>query len=371
MKAWQNWLAKRETWRDRLNAGIAGVTPGLDPAYRERCAEVIERIGGYFDPEVRGLSNLPARGPYLLVGNHSGGAYTPDAPIFAAAYLRHWGMAAPLRPLAHNLLFSVPRLRAFMQRVGVLPASPENAAQALARGEVLLVYPGGDYESQRPYYESRRVDFGGRKGFIRLALEQGVPVIPVVCHGANETVVTLTRGEWLAKVTGLTHLTRTKVLPLRLSLLGVVPAFVPHWPLPSKITIEVGHPMAWRHFGPEDAQNSALVDALYDDIVGVMQQTLDGLYRERPNPYAPRASRSVASRHAIWPALPHRALSLRQRRAVARRPALNTRIADLADRRLRYPRRERFVREPNVEASGSAREQTKTVRRSMSGHPPR
>jgi 1-acyl-sn-glycerol-3-phosphate acyltransferase len=293
----------------------------MDPSYRERCAAVIERIGRYFDPEVRGLANLPTRGPYILVGNHSGGAYTPDAPIFAAAFLRHWGMDAPFRPLAHNLLFSVPSLRSFMGRVGALPASPENAADALARGEILMVYPGGDYESQRPIFESKRVDFGGRKGFIRLALQQGVPVIPVVCHGANETVVTLTRGEWLARVTGLSYVTRTKVLPLRLSAFGIVPAFIPHVPLPSKITIEVGHPMAWRHFSPEDAKNSALVDALYDDIMGVMQRTLDGLYRERPNPYAPRVARSVASKHSPWPALPYRALMLRER-AVARPYAL-------------------------------------------------
>ncbi len=341
MKPWRSWLSKRERWREQLNAGVASVTPTLDPAYRERCAEIIERLGSYFDPEVRGLSNLPARGPYLLVGNHSGGAYAPDAPIFAAAYLRHWGMGAPLRPLAHNLLFSVPRLRTFMQRLGALPASPANAAQALARGEVVLVYPGGDYESQRPFHESRRIDFGGRKGFIRLALEQGVPVIPVVCHGANETVVTLTRGEWLAKITGLTHVTRTKVLPLRLSFpFGVVPAFVPHWPLPSKITIEVGHPMAWRHFGPEDARNPALIDALYDDIVGVMQGTLDGLYRERPNPYAPRAARRVASKHAIWPALPQRALALQQRSSPAR--TLGTAAAPIAlsERRARAAQRE-------------------------------
>ncbi len=332
---WQRLRAGREAWRQRLNAEIEGVvTRDIDPAYRERCADVVEKLGSYFDPEVRGLGNLPARGPYILVGNHSGGAYTPDAWIFMAAFLRYWGMDAPLRPLAHNLLFSLPRLRAFMKRVGALPASPKNAAQALSRGDFLLVYPGGDYESQRPFMESRKVDFNGRCGFIRLALEQGVPVIPVVCHGANETVVTLSRGEWLAKVTGLSHLTRTKVLPFRLSFpFGVVPAFVPHVPLPSKITIEVGHPMAWGHFGPDDAKNDELVRALYDDILGVMQGTLDGLYSERPNPYAARTSRTHASRHSPWPALPRKALTLRE----AQRRELPKPI-DLAAYRERKPR---------------------------------
>lgn len=331
---WQRLQARRDAWRQRLNAEIEGAMPQLDASYRERCARVVERMARYFEPEVRGLGNLPTRGPYILVGNHSGGAYTPDAPIFVAAFLRYWGMSTPLRPLAHNLLFSLSSLRAFMGRLGVLPASPKNAAQALARGDILLVYPGGDYESQRPFSESRKVDFNGRNGFIRLALEQGVPVIPVVSHGANETVITLTRGEWLAKVTGLTHLTRTKVLPFRLSFpFGVVPAFVPHVPLPSKITIEVGHPMAWGHFGPDDAKNETLVEALYEDIVGVMQGTLDGLYRERPNPYAARTSRTLACRHSIWPVLPSKALALQEsRKRKVREPV------DLAAYRERRPR---------------------------------
>ena len=196
-----------------MQARIDGVTGEVDPAFRERCAGLVERVGAYFDPEVRGLSRLPAEGPYLLVGNHSGGAYTPDAPIFMAAYFRHWGMHKPIHALAHNVLFSIPALGDAFSRLGLVPASPSNAGAVLDRGEPLLVYPGGDYESQRPYLQSHLVDFGGRKGFIRLALEKRVPVIPFVCHGSNETVVTVTRGERLAKLTGLTYLTRTKVLP--------------------------------------------------------------------------------------------------------------------------------------------------------------
>jgi 1-acyl-sn-glycerol-3-phosphate acyltransferase len=288
--------------------------PELDPGYRALCAAKLDRVLGYFDPEVRGLSNLPAQGPYLLVGNHSGGLNTPDALVFETAYLRHWGMDKPLRPLAHNLLFSVPSVRRTLQRLGALPACPENAAQALERGEPVLVYPGGDYESQRPFYQSKRVDFGGRQGFIRLALEKRVPVFPVVCHGANETVITLTRGEWLAKISGLASLTRTKVLPMRLSVpFGVLPAFVPHVPLPSKITIEVGQAMKWQDFAPIDARNPALLRALYEDIVGVMQRTLDGLYEERPNPYRARIKRQVNSLHCPVPMLPQKALALRVR----------------------------------------------------------
>src|SRR4051812_29438274 len=140
----QRWREVRERLRQHFHHGTADFVPELDAAFRQRCAERVERLVKYFEPEVRGLASLPKEGPYLLVGNHSGGLYTPDAWVFVAAYLRHWGMDKPLRPLAHNLLFSVPAVRRALQRLGALPASPENAARALARGDMLLVYPGGD-----------------------------------------------------------------------------------------------------------------------------------------------------------------------------------------------------------------------------------
>ena len=78
-------------------------------------------------------------------------------------------------------------------------ASPENAQQALDAGAALLVYPGGDYEVHRPIWERNKVDFDGRKGFIRLALEADVPIVPVVSIGGQETALFLSRGERLAR----------------------------------------------------------------------------------------------------------------------------------------------------------------------------
>jgi len=72
---------------------------------------------------------------------------------------------------------------AALRKFGTVAASPENAAQALESGAALLVYPGGDYEVHRPSWLRNKVDFGGRKGFIRLALENDVPIVPVVSAG--------------------------------------------------------------------------------------------------------------------------------------------------------------------------------------------
>src|SRR5207248_5440375 len=93
-------------------------------------------------------------------------------------------------------------------------ATPANAQKALDSGAALLVYPGGDYEVHRPTWESRRVDFGGRKGYIRLALEKNVPIVPVVALGGQETALFLSRGERLARLLRLDRLFRLKVLPI-------------------------------------------------------------------------------------------------------------------------------------------------------------
>src|SRR5204862_3672287 len=100
-----------------------------------------------------------------------------------------------------------------LSRWGTVAASHDNARRAFDKGAPVLVYPGGDYETFRPTWHADRIEFGGRKGFIRLALERGVPIVPVVAVGGQETALFLTRGERLARLTGGANLTRIKVTP--------------------------------------------------------------------------------------------------------------------------------------------------------------
>src|SRR6266516_3963746 len=166
-----------------------------DPDYiRESLPRLWLAASLYFRGEVRGLGNIPEEGPVLLVGNHSGGTLTPDTGVFTLAVHAYFGVERRFYQLAHNLVLSMPGL-GFLRKYGTVAASPENADKALASGAALLVYPGGDYEVHRPTWEGNRVDFGGRKGFIRLALEQDVPIVPVVAIGGQETALFLSRGE--------------------------------------------------------------------------------------------------------------------------------------------------------------------------------
>jgi 1-acyl-sn-glycerol-3-phosphate acyltransferase len=232
----------------------------------------------WFRAEVRGLGHIPDDGPVLLVGNHSGGNLTPDTGVFALAFSAYFGVERPFYQLAHNLVVAWPGL-GFLRRFGTVTASPENAEAALRAGAALLVYPGGDHEVHRPTWESGRIDFAGRRGFVRLALEAGVPIVPVVSIGGQETALFLSRGDALARLLRLDRLLRLKVLPISLALpWGInVGDFAGHVPLPSKIVVEVLPCIDLREeFGPEPD-----VDEVYDEVVARMQEALDALAAER------------------------------------------------------------------------------------------
>src|SRR5919206_209860 len=156
---------------------VAGRVPvaDLDERDPDYIRETLPRLwllsSLWFRGEVRGLGNIPEEGPVLLVGNHSGGNLTPDTLVFTLAFSTYFGVERVFHQLAHNLVLSMPGL-GWLRKYGTVAATPANAERALDAGAALLVYPGGDYEVHRPTWETGRVDFGGRKGFIRLAKQK-------------------------------------------------------------------------------------------------------------------------------------------------------------------------------------------------------
>ena len=248
-----------------------------DPDYiRETLPGLWMLASLYFRADVRGLHNIPEEGPVLLVGNHSGGNLTPDTHVFTLAFTTYFGVERRFHQLAHNLVLSMPGL-GMLRKYGTVAATPENAQRALDCGAALLVYPGGDYEVHRPTWKSARVDFGGRRGFIRLAQSKGVPLVPVVAIGGQETALFLSRGEGIARLLGLDRMFRLKVLPVSLALpWGLnVGDMLGHIPLPAKITMQVLEPI--------DVSGMD-VDEAYELVVGQMQTALTGLAEERSLP---------------------------------------------------------------------------------------
>ena len=251
-----------------------------DPAFTELALTAIDPfMKAWFRREVRGLERLPDRGGALMVCNHSGGVLTPDVLVFAPPFYRKFGYDRALYTLAHYGIFFTPAA-GYLGRLGVVHASRENAAMALHSGAVVLAFPGGDYDSFRPTLHQNVVDFDGRTGYVRVAVEAGVPIVPMVSIGAQETQLFLTRGNRLAKSLGLKRI-RLEILPLTLGLpFGLTSFFPANFPLPSKIVMEVLEPIdVVGRFG-----DNPDVHGVDRHVRSVMQAALDRLKRQRRFP---------------------------------------------------------------------------------------
>ena len=254
-----------------------------DPVYIARTLPALRMTSElYFRADVRGLEHIPPEGPVLLVGNHSGGTWIADTFIFAQHFYDHFGPQRRFHQLAHDLLFKLLGLRVLAERYGTVPASPTNMSRALRRGAALLVYPGGDHETFRPSWESDRVDFADRTGFVELALKHGVPIVPITAIGGQETALFLGQGRRLARALKLDARFRLKVLPAALGPpFGVTFLDLPgRVPLPAKITIRVGKPIDLR----ERLGAKADPDEGYTLVTSTMQRTLTRLSNERSLP---------------------------------------------------------------------------------------
>ena len=258
--------------------------PRRDPEFISRMLPAIGWYAGYFSPEVRGLDRLPASGPVLVVGNHSCLFYMPEVWVSARAIMERRGIEAPLYALGYDLLFAIPGVESVIRRLGAVPAGTREAESALRHGACVVVYPGGDWEAARPWTQRNRVDFGGRKGFVRLALRCGIPVVPVVAHGGHHAVVVVTRGDRLARAAGL-HDIRIKVFPFLAGLpFGLASVLTPPLPMPAQVTVEFLPALDWSGHGPGAERDENVVTVCYDEITGILQAALDRLSAERPHP---------------------------------------------------------------------------------------
>lgn len=144
-------------------------------------------------PELRGVEHLPADRPYLLVANHSAGVAMSEIFAFMTLWLERFGVDRPIAGFTHPLGLKLFPASVLLRDVGAVPSTYEAAAETLRRGVPLLVFPGGDYESLRPFWQAHRVDFGGRVGFLRIARDAGVPIVPMGIRGSHLSVPILWR----------------------------------------------------------------------------------------------------------------------------------------------------------------------------------
>jgi 1-acyl-sn-glycerol-3-phosphate acyltransferase len=251
-----------------------------DPVLTKRVINIIRPVTRrYFRSEVRGLDRLPP-GAALAVSNHSGGLFAMDVPVFAVAFYDRFGYERPVYTLGHDVLFSGPQSKALMG-TGFIRATRRNAYEALCAGGVVMVFPGGDYDVYRPSTRENVIDFNGRTGYVKTAIEAGVPIVPVVSIGAQESQLFLSRGGGLAQLLRLKRLLRIDILPISFGVPFGFSAVLPiNLPLPTKIVTEVLEPVdVFAQFGRDP--DIAEVDGF---VRSAMQTALDRLAQRRRLP---------------------------------------------------------------------------------------
>jgi 1-acyl-sn-glycerol-3-phosphate acyltransferase len=237
----------------------------------------------YFRMEIEGWERLPEP-PALLIGIHSGAPFVWDAWTVGVQWWRHFGDQRTLHGTAHDALMAAPLIGRYFRAMGVLPAAPDSIASALAAGHDVALWPGGEVDSLRPWTERDKAVLGGRTGFIRMAINAGVPIVPIATVGGPDSMPVLTRGRGLAKVLQLDKLARIKVLPFAISApWGIAPAMLPEIPLPTKIRTAFQEPIKLAR-DPKKAKDDDYVDRKYEEVRKSIQGGMDELARRRRLP---------------------------------------------------------------------------------------
>ncbi|MCL1468503.1 lysophospholipid acyltransferase family protein [Argonema galeatum] len=240
----------------------------------------------YFRVQTSGWHNIPPYGKVLLVGSHNGGLAAPDMFMMMYDWFRRFGCERPVYGLMHPRVWEVSLPIAQMaEKAGAIMAHPKMAIAALRQGASVLVYPGGAEDVFRPHQLRDRIYFAGRTGFIKLALREEVPIVPMISHGAHDTLIVLTDiykqmqqlhewgMPWLFDIDPV-------VFPIYLGLpWGLAIGPLPHIPLPVTIHTRVCPPIIFERYGRDAASDREYVDACYETVCTQMQQELYSLIK--------------------------------------------------------------------------------------------
>lgn len=279
--------------RDKQDGGVSGWVAqragdwdleGQDEATMHRQKFFWNALVDYwFRMEIDGWENV-GQAPVLLIGIHSGAPFVWDAWTVGLQWWRRFGPERPLHGTAHDALMAIPGIGRYFRSMGVLPAAPDAIATALAEGRDVALWPGGEVDSLRPWAERDCANLAGRKGFVKMAIRAGVPIVPIATVGGADAMPVLIRGDRLSRMLRLDKLLRLKVFPVTISLpWGIAPAALPQLPLPAKIRTRFMPPIELDH-DPERAEDEDYVDAKYREVEDSIQRGMDALARKRALP---------------------------------------------------------------------------------------
>jgi 1-acyl-sn-glycerol-3-phosphate acyltransferase len=236
----------------------------------------------YFRVTTEGWEHVPDRGRMLVVGSHNGGLAAPDMFMLMYDWFCRYGVDRPAYGLAHPDVWKYfGGMSTLAVKAGAVVAHPKMAVAALRKDATVLVYPGGAEDVFRPHSQRHKIQLAGRKGFIKVALREHAPIVPVVSTGAHDGLIVLTDiyplldrlhdlgMPWLFGIDPV-------VFPIYLGLpWGVAFGPLPNFPLPSQIHIRICEPIEFERYGRAAANDRDYVDACYDRVQMQMQSALD------------------------------------------------------------------------------------------------
>ncbi len=283
----------------------------LDARDPEFARAVLPALGVLYDTIFRCETEMEEGipdGASLVVGNHNAMTGMPDMFCHMTAFWRLYGPDRVAYGLMHDVPFHTPVAGSWFSAAGAIAARPELARAALDRGAAVLVFPGGDVDACKASRDRYRIDFGRRRGYVRLALRAQVPVVPLVSAGAHDSLWLWSDGRRIADLLGLPRRARSNVFPLGLALpFGLVFGLpYPHLPLPVKIHTRVLAPMRLEGT-PDDADDPAKVERLHQQVVARMQAAMNDLREAGRHGLFPRAAPPAMLRHQEVGSSPGRA----------------------------------------------------------------
>ncbi|WP_010473506.1 lysophospholipid acyltransferase family protein [Acaryochloris sp. CCMEE 5410] len=237
----------------------------------------------YFRVQTSGWQHVPTA-KALFVGSHNGGLAAPDLHMLMYDWFCRFGAERPIYGLMHKGMWQVsPSVAEFATLGGAIRAYPTVARAAFQMGASVAVFPGGAQDVFRPHRLRDRIHFCDRKGFIKLALQEEVSIIPFISWGAHDTLWVL--ADCYEFIKQLHHLgmpwlldTDPTIFPIYLGLpwgLSIGP--LPNFPLPIQIHTQICPPIHFERYGRKAAKDKVYVQACYDRVVRNMQDALDQL----------------------------------------------------------------------------------------------
>lgn len=262
---------------------------GRDPATIEQWMPIWEWLYKYyFRVETSGWENVPTDENVLGVGSHNGGLAAPDMWMTMYDWFKRFGTERATYGLMHPNIWRVfPDLAKMAVKTGAIQAHPKMAIAALQSGANVLVYPGGGQDVFRPHSLRNKIYFAERRGFIKLALRQNVPILPVISWGAHDSIYVIDDiYEPLKKFLKTFNLPwifniDPEVFPIYLGLpWGIAFGPFPNFPLPTQMHTRVCPIIRFEKSGRKAAGDRDYVEECYQLVLTQMQTELDQLIAE-------------------------------------------------------------------------------------------